>query len=186
MSRIIFFIVFTLLLSTSISAKEIAGIDIPPTFVSNGQALTLNGAGARTKFFIKVYVASLYLSEKSTDGNAIIQSKEAGAIALTITSGLVNKKKMVKAIDEGFENATGGNTTPIQTEIDQFKKVFDDGVDKKDQFVFSYSADAGTAISKNGTQVTTINGDAFKRALFGIWLSDNPAQKSLKKQMLGN
>jgi len=30
-----------------------------------------------------------------------------------------------------------------------------------------------------------INVILFKKALFGIWLCDNPAQKSLKREMLG-
>ncbi len=180
------FVVSALFLFSSVSAKEIGGVTIQPTHTVNGQTLKLNGAGARTKFFIKVYIASLYLSENSSDAKAILESDDTSAILLEITSGLVNKKKMVNAISEGFDNATAGNTSAIQAEINQFIKVFDAGVDKKDQFVFAYAADTGTVISKNGTEVTTIKGDAFKHALFGIWLSDHPAQKSLKKQMLGN
>ncbi|MEA3471658.1 MAG: chalcone isomerase family protein [Thermodesulfobacteriota bacterium] len=32
---------------------------------------------------------------------------------------------------------------------------------------------------------TDTKGLEFKKALFGIWLGDKPAQRSLKKEMLG-
>ena len=48
-----------------------------------------------------------------------------------------------------------------------------------------YTPGSGVAISKNGELKDTIEGIAFKKALFGIWLSDKPADKKLKKAMLG-
>jgi hypothetical protein len=38
---------------------------------------------------------------------------------------------------------------------------------------------------KNNEQVQLIPGLEFKKAFFGIFLSDNPIQKNLKKAMLG-
>ena len=41
-------------------------------------------------------------------------------------------------------------------------------------------------VLRNSELLDTIAGLEFKKAFFGIWLSDNPVQKSLKKAMLGN
>ena len=40
-------------------------------------------------------------------------------------------------------------------------------------------------IDKNGEKKGEIDSSEFKAALFGIWLSDNPASKDLKSKMLG-
>jgi hypothetical protein len=39
---------------------------------------------------------------------------------------------------------------------------------------------------KNGKMLGTIEGLEFKKALFGIWLGNNPADKDLKAGMLGS
>jgi hypothetical protein len=39
-------------------------------------------------------------------------------------------------------------------------------------------------VLKNGESRANVSGLAFKQALFGIWLSDNPIQKLLKAAVL--
>ena len=55
-----------------------------------------------------------------------------------------------------------------------------------DVYEFIYIPDSGLDILRNSEFLDTITGLEFKKAFFGIWLSDNPVQKSLKKAMLGN
>ena len=43
----------------------------------------------------------------------------------------------------------------------------------------------GVVVYKNGAKKGTIEGYDFKRALFGIWLCDKPADADLKSAMLG-
>ena len=50
---------------------------------------------------------------------------------------------------------------------------------------FIYTPNKGIELYKNTKLIEVIEGLAFKQALFGIWLSDNPVQTSLKKEMLG-
>ena len=54
-----------------------------------------------------------------------------------------------------------------------------------DYFDFINVPGKGVEIFKNGVQMGTIEGLAFKKALYGIWLGDKPAQADLKAQMLG-
>ncbi len=185
MIRKFIFFALTILLTAPVMAKEIGGVEFPESRTVNEQDLTLNGVGARKKFFIKVYVAGLYLTNKSSDSTAIIESNDTMSLSLEIVSGLVDKDKMTKAIVEGFDNATGGDTAAIQPKIDQFVAILQEGVEKQDRFDFDYIADTGIIISKNGEEKATIEGHDFKQALFGIWLADKPAQKSLKSNLLG-
>ena len=53
---------------------EVAGVRVPEQLSEGGHALVLNGAGLRTKFVVKVYVAALYASARSQDAAALINS----------------------------------------------------------------------------------------------------------------
>ena len=54
-----------------------------------------------------------------------------------------------------------------------------------DVYDFVYVPGKGVEIYKNGQMASTIQGLEFKKALFGIWLCNKPAQESLKEEMLG-
>ena len=54
-----------------------------------------------------------------------------------------------------------------------------------DYYEFIYLPEMGTHVLKNSELVELIRGMEFKKAFFGIFLSDNPIQKNLKKAMLG-
>ena len=159
--------------------------NLPDTLNSAGQTLQLNGSGERTKLFIKLYRAGLYLESKSQIADEIVNANEPMAIRLDILSDLITARKMEKATMEGFQKSTGGNLGPIAGEIDRFIAIFTQGIKKGDVYEFSYLPATGTAVIKNGRTQENIAGAPFKQALFGIWLGKEPAQQSLKKTLLG-
>lgn len=170
--------------SVAAQAKDIAGIELPDQLTHQKKILTLNGAGIRTKLFLDIYAAGLYLSTPSNNNQAIIQTDSPMALKLHIISGLLSSDKMKKATREGFEKSTQGNTAPIQKTIDALIDTFKEDINKNDIFDFIYEPGTGLHVVKNGTLKTTLKGLAFKQAFFGIWLSDRPVQKSLKKGLL--
>ena len=179
-------LVLTLIIMSAVSnAKEIEGINLPESLEVAKSKLILNGAGVRSKFFIDLYVGGLYLQNKSNNPREIIEKDELMAIRLHIISSLITSKKMENATREGFENATKGNTEPIKSQIEQFISVFKEKIEENDIFDLIYLPEKGLEVYKNGELKSRIEGLAFKRALFGIWLSDKPAQNSLKEEMLG-
>jgi hypothetical protein len=174
------------LLSTSAIAKKIGGVELAPSTSAASQELSLNGAGIRKKLFIKLYVGSLYLATQSSDASAIIAADEPMMIQLNILSGLLTQKKLVKALKDGFKNSTGGNTAPIQAEIDQMIALMQEKIQPGDSYSLAYEPSIGTRVMRNDEELSIVPGLVFKQALFGIWLSDKPAQASLKKAMLAN
>ncbi|PIE43798.1 MAG: chalcone isomerase [Gammaproteobacteria bacterium] len=187
MKRIITALVFTLVVVPFSYAKDIAGVEIDDSISAAGTGLQLNGAGIRTKWFMDIYVGALYLPNNSADAVAIISADEPQAIKLHMVSGLITSDKMVKATTEGFVNATGGKVAPIQDDVDAFMDVFkSEEIKENDVFDLVYLPGKGVEIYKNGQLQDTIGGLAFKKALFGIWLSDKPVQKKLKASMLGD
>ncbi|AZZ93615.1 chalcone isomerase [Hahella sp. KA22] len=186
MKQLISALVLLLVLSPSSQAAKVAGVDIPDTLSAAGSELKLNGAGVRSKWFIDVYVGGLYLPQANKDASSIVKADEPMAIKLHMVSGMVTSEKMQKATTEGFENATNGNTAPIKANIDKFIGVFDEEIQENDEFDLVYLPGKGVEVYKNDALAATIDGGvAFKEALFGIWLSDKPAQEDLKKAMLG-
>ncbi len=173
-----------ILLFTTFSASALDGI--PKAMIVGGKTLALNGAGTRTKFIISVYHAGLFLEKKSSNAAEIMGANTPMAIRMKVVSGLASADKMKSALTEGFANSTGGKTAPIQPQINQFlAAAFKNKVNKGDVFDLVYTPQAGTQIISKGKNLTTVKGLPFKKALFGIWLSNKPAQANLKKAMLG-
>ena len=173
-----------LLLLISIPASAFNAI--PDKMSVGGKQLVLNGAGTRTKFIISVYNMGLYLPKKSNNAQQIIKANEAQSIRIQVVSGFASAAKISHALKTGFKNSTGGKTAPIQAQIDQFlKSAFSANVKKGDIFDFAYTPAGGTKVSKNNKGLTVVKGLPFKQALVGIWLSNRPAQGSLKNELLG-
>ena len=173
------------LLALLISSVVHAGSFAAQVEVS-GQTLYLNGEGPRKKAFVTVYDTALYLTEKGDDANAIVAADHPMVISLKVKSKLATADRISKALSEGLDRSTDGNTAPIAEQTKSFLGVFQQGVTKGDVFDFNYVPGTGTVIVKNGTRSATIVGLEFKQALFGIWLSDDPIAKKLKKRLLGH
>ena len=183
---IILFLFISLLPVSNLWSKEISGITMPDKLSADGQEMILNGAGVREKFFMDIYVGGLYLQEKSSNAADIIKAKTPMAIRLHIVSGLVSSEKMSDATREGFEKATDNDLSGIEDKVDRFIALFkQEEITKKDVFEFIYQPDRGVKVYKNEKHLDTLEGYDFKKALFGIWLSDDPVQDSLKEGMLG-
>ena len=182
--------VLSLLMVSSVAfASGAKDIKLPGAMKSGTSDLLLNGSGIRTKkigfMTLDLYVAGLYLNQKSTDVETMTVKDEGMAIKLHITSKMINKKRMSKATNEGFEKSTGGNTAPIKAEISDMINVFKDGIKVGDVYDLVYVPQVGTQIFKNGQLKTTVKGLEFKKALFGIWVGEKAVQKDLKKGMAG-
>lgn len=179
------FLIFAMLFVAIAPAQTKAGgVTLPNTVSFEGEKLVLNGVGVREKFWMDMYAGALYLNTKSTNANSIINADEPMAIKLHIVSKLITSDKMIDAVNEGFTNSTNGNTAPLQAEVNKFIGFFKEEINKNDVFDIAYIPSKGVVVYKNNSELGTIKGLAFKKALFGIWLSENPADKDLKAGML--
>ncbi len=175
----------TALVLSMLFQGNFASADGPKTIRVGNLDLQHNGSGFRKKTLLTLYEGSLYLGQRSNTAASIIAADQPMAIRLRITSGFVSQEKMIAALSDGFENATNGKTSAISREIEQFRGCFGDSISKNDVFVISYLPGKGVQVDKNGERKGVIAGLAFKQALFGIWLSDRPADKNLRTAMLG-
>ena len=134
---------------------------------------------------MKVYEGSLYLETKNSNAEEIVNLDAPMAIRIDVISSIVTADAMKRALSEGLEKSTGNNTDPIRNEMEQLSSVFNTDVSTGDFYEFIYLPKTGINVLKNSELEELIKGMDFKKAFFGIFLSDNPIQKNLKKAMLG-
>lgn len=185
MKRLMVLMLVVLMMCPAAVAKQVGNVTLPDSLMAGTDELLLNGAGFRKKLFIKVYAAGLYLIEKQTDPQKIIDADTPMAIRMHFVYSEVSSKKLVDAWNEGFVNGTGGNIAPIKTEIDTFNAFFSQDAGKNDIYDIIYIPDQGVRVFIKGELKGTIKGLDFKRAVFSIWLGEKPADAKLKRKMLG-
>ncbi len=187
MSKLISSFLILFCLSVSVQAKEMAGISVADQITSaNSETLLLNGMGLREKLWIDVYVGSLYLAKQSNNVAEILSQPNALRIQLDFIYSEVTSKKLIKAWKEGFEkNQSEEKLKALQQKIDRFYGFFEASAMKTDQFILDYVPGQGTNVSKNNVLLGNIGGEDFKNALVEIWLGNYPADKKLKKGMMG-
>ena len=161
------------------------GAVAPDQIEYQGNTITKNGQGTRIIFFMKVYEGSLYLETKNSNAEEIVNLDAPMAIRIDVISSIVTADAMKRALSEGLEKSTGNNTDPIRNEMEQLSSVFNTDVSTGDFYEFIYLPKTGINVLKNSELEELIKGMDFKKAFFGIFLSDNPIQKNLKKAMLG-
>ena len=164
------------------------GITLSRTIEFEGKNLQLNGFGSRTKMWTEVYLQALYLSTLSDDAKDIVNSDTAMAIRLQITSSLVTSKKLSKSLQKGIVKSVGEENVPkYSIQLELLEKLLNrEDTQVNDGFNLIYSpTDKSIWVYKNNILEGKIPGLEFKKAFFGIWLSDNPVDEELKNSLLG-
>jgi hypothetical protein len=166
------------------TAGERGGVTMPETLTVEGKDLVLNGMGIReaTVFNVKVYVAGLYVEKKSQAPEDLIRSEQVKRLDLVFVRD-VDKDDVVEAWQKGFKN-NGADLAKLKSRMDILAGWMPD-MKKKDTLTFVYVPGTGVTVSLRGQQKGTIAGADFATALFSIWLGNDPADKGLKKGLLG-
>ena len=180
------FALLMLLQSSTAFAAELAGVFVDDSVTLDGQELVLNGIGLREKLWVDVYVGSLYLPETSDDVAEILSRPGPWRVQLDFIYKEVATDKLLQAWREGFEkNQDEASLQQLRARIDEFYSCFTSSALAKDRYRFDYLPAEGVRISKNGELLGIITGEDFKDALLEIWLGNHPADKGLKRGMLG-
>jgi long-chain acyl-CoA synthetase len=180
-------LLFALCLGAPASAAELAGVTLPDKVSVGGQPLVLNGAGVLSKFIFRIYVGSLYLPQKAGDLEGVMANGPR-RIQMNLLRNLT-ADQLVGALVGGLDaNNSPAEMAAVKAPTDDLVRImqrFKD-VDMKEKDVLTLDfVDGGTKVALNGEAIIVIPGEAFNSALTRIWLGDKPAQKDLKKAMLG-
>lgn len=189
MSNLCRCVLYISLLLSALPARaetEIAGVELADSYSIDQHSLQLNGAGIRSKFFVKVYVGALYLGETSNNAAAILAAPGAKSMQMTVLYKEVDADKITRGWTDGFEaNLSDAELTALSDRLQTFNALFPT-LHKGDIVRMDYSPDIGTQLSINGKHLGTIEGVDFAAALLKVWIGEHPADEKLKKGLLGN
>jgi Chalcone isomerase-like len=163
---------------------EVEGVKLEPTAQVGGAALQLNGAGVRTRAIFKVYVAGLYVPQKSADATTLLAQKGARRISITMLRD-VDAESFASALNDGLKsNHTEAQMAGFKPRIDalnaNLKAVGE--AKKGDVIHFEFLPDSGTRVTVNGQpRGSVIPGEDFFSAVLRIWIGDKPVDGDLKK-----
>jgi len=176
---------FALLIAVTAQAADVGGVKLDDKVSVGGQDLVLNGAGIRTRFMLKVYVASLYVPAKAGDLAGVL-AKGPRRIQMNLLRNL-SADDLVNALVDGLkENNTEQEMAAVKAQTDQLTSIMKAfGEVKEGNVVTLDFVDGATVVGFNGAARGTIPGEPFNKALTKIWLGDKPVQADLKKAMLG-
>ena len=173
-------LVFSLVvLAVSLSqAMTKEGVTFNDTLTYNDQKLVLNGLGVREATVLKlnVYVAGLYLNEKTKDASKIINSSESKVIKMEFVRDVTADK-----INGAWDEALKGKG--FDEELGILKKAMKD-VKEKDQMMYTF-APAGASFFINKEKLASFKNPEFNKALLAVWLGPKPPNEVLKSGMLG-
>ncbi len=178
-------LVVSLALASPAVAGELAGVTLPDQVTVEGKTLLLNGMGLREATFLKidVYVAGLYLGEKSKDADAIVESDKTRRIVMKFVRH-VGRKDLVKAWTEGFDKNAGKDRAGLEERLATLNAWMVD-IAKGDTLTFTYAPGKGLEGEVRGQSKGTIAGADFARVFFRIWLGPAPPNPGLKAGLLG-
>ena len=167
-------------------AGERAGVTLPDQATVEGRTLVLNGMGLRkaTWLRVRIYVAGLYLEEKSPDADAILRPERTKRVVLVFVRA-VGRKDLLDAWDESFKENDGGDLAATEASLATFHGFMPDRVAKGDTFTFTYLPGTGVLVAVKDEARGTIPGTAFAHSLFATWLGKKTPSPALKAGLLG-
>jgi Chalcone isomerase-like len=178
-------VVLMVLVVTPLQAKEIAGVMVQEVVKTDaGTDMVLNGAGVRSKFFMDIYIAELYMEQPSAKVDEVIAASGGKRMVMHFLYKEVSKDKLVDGWVEGFAGNSGAEEVKaLQERIDSFNAMFVD-VKTGDQIILDFVPGTGTIVTIANEQKGVIEGKDFNDALLLIWLGEKPVTKKLKKLLL--
>jgi len=179
-------ILLVMLMSSSAAALEMAGVGIEEQVSqADGTVLQFNGAGIRSKFVFKVYLAMLYLENPGSDRDQVIADPGAKRLIMHFLYKEVGNDDLVEAWNAGFSgNGTPAQLESLSTEIERFNSMFDT-VKEGDRIVLDYVPGTGTIVTVAALEKGIIPGKDFNDLLLAIWLGDKPVGEKLRDGLLG-
>src|SRR5579862_974069 len=166
------------------AAATLAGVTLPDTAEAGGQALVLDGLALRTKFFIKVYVAGLYLPAKEHSPAKVLGADTPRRMSFHFVYS-VSAKQMCDAWDEGL--ADNSPAAPGEVKA-AFKTLctYMEAIPKGNEMVLTYVPGQGTKVEVNGKAKGTLPGKPTADAILATWIGPHPGPgEDFKQAILG-
>ena len=175
-----------------VQAVRYEGHDFPDTLQLGGSTLALNGTGKRQVAIYSLYLAALYLPQKTSSPEAIYAQNGPKRLEMRIVIPLVkdvSAQEFVKAINKGVSrNSTEAEKAAVEERVKQFNAAISEvgRVKKGDLLVIDYLPPQGTVLTVNGKVYgKPIEGQDFYAAFLKVFIGDHNSDAKLRTGLLG-
>ncbi len=179
--------VLALACANAAASVDVAGVKYEDNLSVAGKELQLNGAGVRTKLFIKVYAAGLYLPTRESTTEGVMKSAGPRRIRLVMLRD-ISSDDFGSAFMNGLNNnVSKEDKSKIVAQISKYGETFAliDSLKKGDTLDTDWIPGVGSQSYLNGKKVGDVLPDlTFYNSVLRIWLGDKPADSALKAKLL--
>lgn len=145
-------------------------------------SLELRGVGVKTYFFMRAFAAALYMDGMDFEADPLGEIPRHLEVKYFIAIPAKRLGDFTAA--HIHRSVSGSQWEELQESLGFMKEYFVD-LAVGDRFALTYLPGTGTQFSHNGRVTGVIQGEGFARALFGVWLGEDPFDRRLKEQILG-
>lgn len=178
-------------LATPALAVRYEGQDFADTLQVGGSTLALNGTGSRKVAIYSLYLAALYLPQKTSAPEAIYAQSGPKRLEMRIVIPLVkdvSTQEFVKAINKGVSrNSTEAEKAALDERVKQFNAAISEvgRVKKGDLLVIDYLPAQGTVLTVNGKVYgKPIEGQDFYAAFLKVFIGEHNSDARLRTGLL--
>lgn len=169
-------------------ALEVAVVIFDDRSKVGNSDVVVNGAGLRKRAFFKVYAMALYLPEKQVEADAVLSTKGAKRVSISLLRDLTAQQFAEALHDTVADNHTEAEMETLKDRLKLFSEAMLSVGEAKTgtSVLIDWIPESGTRLSVNGqAKGKDIAGEDFYRALLKIWLGNKPVQDDLKQALLG-
>ncbi|MGE0528428.1 MAG: chalcone isomerase family protein, partial [Bdellovibrionales bacterium] len=150
--------------------------------------LVLNGTGLRTKrrlgMSFRVFVAALYLPEKTKDATKVIQGEGGRVLDLVFLRSL-DRDTLQEAWSEGFKKNCKEDCGQMAAPLKTFNDLMSDVKDQSRLRLIFDGKQVQLELSGKSRRTGTVAGKAFAKNLLAVFVGDHPPSEELKRGLLG-
>jgi hypothetical protein len=168
-------------------AREIEGFRFDGSARVGGVDLVLNGVGVRKRFFIPVYVAGLYVPQRSSDPETLLRQRGPRRMAMRFVRE-VEAELFMTSLNEGMRKNYGASQLAAwRPQIETLTTVISTMVlaRRADNITWDFTEEGGRIMQNSVPRVPSIPGEDFYNAVLRVWLGEQPADAELKRGLLG-
>lgn len=163
-------------------AATIEGVTFVQRVSAHGTPLALHRAALLSRFFIKGYVAALYLGPGATPETVLRDVPKRLEIEYLRD---FRAEQFAEATRQFVaRNVDAATYARLRPKIERLNGLYRD-VKAGDRYALTYVPGWGCELALNGEALGRIQGEDFQAAVFSIWLGPDPVSEDLRRDLLG-
>ena len=184
MQKTVIILIMALIAAPAVLAGTLAGVTMADEVVVADTTLRLNGMGLRRKLGVKIYVAGLYIEEKTNSADEVLSAPGPKRISMHYLTEKATDERMDAAWIKGFKMNSQDEFGILEDRVMTFIASLGD-MKVGDVVDCTMIPGQGTTVTLNGKEVGIIEGDDFQAALLRVGLGSKPPTDALKWGLLG-